>query len=146
MSVVLIGPEVIYLLIIIFGFASLLSRDNFYSALYMCLTMIFVASLYSYYNVHSAFALITLTFIGALGAVTIVLAYSYREQKAIEYRLRWLFFALVVMSFVAVFTPITTLSPRDYVIALTNFEPIFMLFALSLLTMVVLIEAWRCKS
>ena len=90
---------VLQILIVILGFASLLSRDNFYSALYMCLTMIFVAGLYAYYGVHSAFALITLTFIGALGAVTLVLAYSYREQKAIEYKLRWFFVYLYQKTF-----------------------------------------------
>lgn len=145
MRVVSIGLDVLYVLIVIFGFASLLSRDNFYSALYMCLTMVFIATLYAYHNVHSAFALITLTFIGALGAVTLILAYSYREQRAIEYRLRWIFFALILMSFLAVVTPITTVNPKDYVTTLIDFEPIFMLFTLSLLTMIVLIEAWRCK-
>lgn len=137
---------VLQILIVILGFASLLSRDNFYSALYMCLTMIFVAGLYAYYGVHSAFALITLTFIGALGAVTLVLAYSYREQKAIEYKLRWFFFALITISLLTILTPITAINPKDYITTLINFEPIFMLFTLPLLTMVVLIEAWRCKS
>ncbi|WP_148208703.1 hypothetical protein [Archaeoglobus profundus] len=141
------GLVILYVLIVTFGIASLLSRDNFYSALYMCLTMICIAGVYAYYGIHSAFALIALIFIGALGAVTLVLAYSYREKASIKYKLRWIFFALAVAVFLALVAPLTVIdNPRDYVTSLIGFEPIFFLFSLSLLVMIPLIEVWRCKS
>jgi NADH-quinone oxidoreductase subunit J len=146
MSNVPTGIEVLCLLSVVFGVASLLSRENFYSALYMCLTMICIAGIYAYYGVHSAFALITLIFIGALGAVTLVLAYSYRGEKSVEHKLRWIFFALTVAVFLASIAPFTVINPRDYVTSLIGFEPIFLLFSLSLLVMIPLIEVWRCRS
>ncbi len=145
MSFMPIGLQILYILVVAFGIASYLSKDNFYSALYMCFTMICIAGLYSYYGIHSAFALISLIFIGALGAVTLVLAYSYREGKSIEYRMRWIFFALIV-AVIALIVPFTVVNPRDYVTSLINFEPVFLLFSLPLLVMIPLIEVWRCKS
>lgn len=133
-------------LAVLFAVASLLSRDNFYSALYMCLTMLMIAGIYAYYGVHSAFALISLIFIGALGVITLIFAYSYREQKSIEFKLRWIVFALIVAVFVSLTLPITTVIAKDYVGSLLDFEPIYMLFALSMLLMLTLIEVWREKS
>jgi len=141
-----IGLEILCTLIIVFGVASLASKGNFYSALYMSLTMVCVASLYALYGVHSAFALITLVFIGALGAITLVLAYSYREVRSVEYRLRWIAFALTVAIFLALVAPFTIPNLNDYVSALLNFEPIYMLISLTVLVMVTLIEVWRCRS
>jgi hypothetical protein len=108
--------------------------------------MVCVASLYALYGVHSAFALITLVFIGALGAITLVLAYSYREVRSVEYRLRWIAFALTVAIFLALVAPFTIPNLNDYVSALLNFEPIYMLISLTVLVMVTLIEVWRCRS
>ena len=133
-------------LAVLFAVASLLSRDNFYSALYMCLTMLMIAGIYAYYGVHSAFALISLIFIGALGVITLIFAYSYREQKSIEFKLRWIVFALIVAVFMSLTLPITTVIAKDYVSSLLDFEPIYMLFALSMLLMLTLIEVWREKS
>lgn len=56
----------------------LLSRDNFYSALYMALTMIFIATTFAVFNVQSAFILIAFIFIGAIGIVTVALAAVFR--------------------------------------------------------------------
>ena len=133
-------------LAVLFAVASLLSRDNFYSVLYMCLTMLMIAGIYAYYGVHSAFALISLIFIGALGVITLIFAYSYREQKSIEFKLRWIVFALIVAVFTSLTLPITTVTAKDYVGSLLDFEPIYMLFALSMLLMLTLIEVWREKS
>jgi NADH:ubiquinone oxidoreductase subunit 6 (subunit J) len=133
-------------LAVLFAVASLLSKDNFYSAFYMCLTMLMIAGIYAYYGVHSAFALISLIFIGALGVITLIFAYSYREQKSIEFKLRWVVFALIVAVFMSLTLPITTVIAKDYVGSLFDFEPIYMLFALSMLLMLTLIEVWREKS
>ncbi len=56
----------------------LLSRDNFYAALYMSLTMIFIASMFAALNVQSGFVLIAFIFIGAVGVVTVALAAVFR--------------------------------------------------------------------
>ncbi len=56
----------------------LLSRDNFYSALYMALTMIFIATMFTVFNIQSAFILIAFIFIGAVGIVTVALAAVFR--------------------------------------------------------------------
>lgn len=56
----------------------LLSRDNFYSALYMALTMIFIATTFAVFNIQSAFILIAFIFIGAVGIVTVTLAAVFR--------------------------------------------------------------------
>ena len=57
----------------------LLSRDNFYAALYMSLTMIFIASMFATLNVQSGFVLIAFIFIGAVGIVTVALAAVFRR-------------------------------------------------------------------
>jgi len=81
-----------------------------------------------------------------LGVITLIFAYSYREQKSIEFRLRWIVFALIVAVFMSLTLPITTVIAKDYVGSLLDFEPIYMLFALSMLLMLTLIEVWREKS
>ncbi|MDI9610162.1 MAG: hypothetical protein QFX36_02425 [Archaeoglobales archaeon] len=62
--------------------ASLLTRDNFYSALYMSLTMLFIAGIYAFYNLQPSVVLITLVFIGAVGVVTIAVAATYRAKSS----------------------------------------------------------------
>ncbi len=57
----------------------LLSKDNFYSALYMALTMIFIATTFAVFDVQPAFILIAFIFIGAIGIVTVALAAVFRE-------------------------------------------------------------------
>ncbi len=56
----------------------LLSRDNFYSALYMSLTMILIATTFAVFDVQSAFILIAFIFIGAIGIITVALAAVFR--------------------------------------------------------------------
>ena len=61
------------------SFAALLSRDNFYSALYMSITLLVIAGIYALYNVQPVFILIAFIFVGAVGAVTVALAATYRQ-------------------------------------------------------------------
>ncbi len=63
------------------SFAALLSKDNFYSALYMSITLLVIAGVYALYNVQPVFVLIAFVFVGAVGAVTVVLAASYRYVR-----------------------------------------------------------------
>ena len=147
-AVIEMGIEVVIasVLAVVFGVGSLVSRDNFYSALYMCLVMVMVASIYASYGVHSAFTLIALIFIGALGVITLIFAYSYRGQRSVEHRGRWLVFALTVSLFVSLTLPMTSVLPKDYVGSLINYEPIYILFALSVMLMLTLVEIWRDRS
>ncbi|MDK2795670.1 MAG: hypothetical protein PWQ22_973 [Archaeoglobaceae archaeon] len=72
---------------------ALLTRDNFYSALYMSLTMLFVAGIYALYNLQPSVVLITLVFVGAVGVITIAIAATYRAQSSRKISLAW---ALVI--------------------------------------------------
>ena len=63
------------------SFAALLSRDNFYSALYMSITLLVIAGVYALYNVQPVFILIAFIFVGAVGAVTVALAATYRYVR-----------------------------------------------------------------
>jgi NADH:ubiquinone oxidoreductase subunit 6 (subunit J) len=134
-------------LAILFAIASFFTKDNFYSALYMCMTMLIIAGIYAYFGIHSSFALISLIFIGALGVITLVLAYSYRRQKSIEFKLRWMAFAFIIIIFINLTLPIIMITAtKDYLDSIPNFRPIHMLFALLILIMFTLIEIWREKS
>ncbi len=57
----------------------LFSKDNFYSALYMALTMIFIATMFAEFNVQPGFVLVAFIFIGAIGIITVALAAVFRE-------------------------------------------------------------------
>lgn len=75
---------------------ALLTRDNFYSALYMSLTMLFVAGIYAFYNLQPSVVLITLVFVGAVGVVTIAIAATYRAQNSRNVGLAWALLIAIV--------------------------------------------------
>ncbi|MCS7144597.1 MAG: hypothetical protein NZ879_06200 [Archaeoglobaceae archaeon] len=79
--------------------ASLITRDNFYSALYMSLAMLFIAGIYAFYNLQPSVVLITLVFIGAVGVVTIAVAATYRAKSSRKVNLLW----SIAIAIVAVF-------------------------------------------
>lgn len=57
---------------------SLITRDNLYSALYMSITLILAAAAYAVFGISPVLILIVLIFVGAIGAVTVVLASTHR--------------------------------------------------------------------
>lgn len=61
---------------------ALITRDNFYSALYMSLAMVFIAGIYAFYNLQPSVVLITLVFVGAVGVVTIAISATYRAKSS----------------------------------------------------------------
>ena len=67
------------LMIILSSTGVLISKDNFYSALYLALTMIFIATMFALFNIQPAFILIVFIAIGAVGVVTVALAAVFRE-------------------------------------------------------------------
>lgn len=79
----------------------LFTRDDFYAALYLCLTMIFVSSMYAAYNIQQVVVLLTLIFVGVVGAVTIVVAATYETRLPREPNKVWAAFAAVVFIIVA---------------------------------------------
>ncbi|MEM0203152.1 MAG: hypothetical protein QXO16_04120 [Archaeoglobaceae archaeon] len=78
-----------------------LTRDNFYSALYMSVAMIFVAGIYAVFNLQPAVVLITLVFVGAVGIVTIAVAATFRAKTTRKINLLWTLPILVVLAIVA---------------------------------------------
>ncbi len=80
---------VISLFAVLASLGVLLTRDNFYAALYMSITMVFVAAIYAILDIQPAVVLITLIFIGAVGIVTIALAATYRAVPTRKINLAW---------------------------------------------------------
>lgn len=78
-----------------------LTRDNFYSALYMSVAMLFVAGIYAVFNLQPAVVLITLVFVGAVGIVTIAVAATFRAKTARKINLLWTLPILLVLAIVA---------------------------------------------
>ncbi len=67
----------------------LLSKDNFYSSLYMSATLIFVASIYAIFNLQPVFVLIVFIFVGAIGIVTVAVAATYRSEPESQFSKPW---------------------------------------------------------
>ncbi|MEM4280133.1 MAG: hypothetical protein QXP28_06835 [Archaeoglobaceae archaeon] len=88
-------------LAVISAIGAWLTRDNFYSALYMSVAMIFVAGIYAVFNLQPAVVLITLVFVGAVGIVTIAVAATFRAKTARKINLFWTLPILVVLAIVA---------------------------------------------
>lgn len=88
------------LLAIISAIGAWLTRDNFYSALYMSVTMIFVAGIYAAFNLQPAVVLITLVFVGAVGIVTIAVAATFRAKNPRKISLLWTMPTLLVLAIV----------------------------------------------
>ncbi|MFN3384339.1 MAG: hypothetical protein ACK401_05530 [Archaeoglobaceae archaeon] len=78
-----------------------LTRDNFYSALYMSVAMIFVAGIYAVFDLQPAVVLITLVFVGAVGIVTIAVAATFRAKTARKINLLWTIPIILVLALVA---------------------------------------------
>ena len=80
---------------------ALLTRDNLYAALYMSLTMIFVAAMYAAYNLQPVVVMIVLIFVGAVGIITIAVAATYRAAPTRKVSIAWTIPAVIVFAAVA---------------------------------------------
>ncbi|MEM4524076.1 MAG: hypothetical protein QXF29_03095, partial [Archaeoglobaceae archaeon] len=78
-----------------------LTRDNLYSALYMAITMLFLAGIYATFNLQPAVVLITLVFVGAVGIVTIAVAATYRAKAVRKISLLWTIPVVIIMAILA---------------------------------------------
>ena len=67
----------------------LLSKDNFYSALFMTLTLVMVATVYALFDLQPIFVLIVFVFVGVIGIVTVALAATYRAMPERQFAWIW---------------------------------------------------------
>jgi NADH:ubiquinone oxidoreductase subunit 6 (subunit J) len=74
---------------VLFALGVLLSKDNFYSSLFMSAALIFVASVYAIFNLQPVFVLIVFIFVGAIGIVTVALAATYRSDPERQFSWVW---------------------------------------------------------
>jgi NADH-quinone oxidoreductase subunit J len=74
---------------VLFSLGVLVSKDNFYSSLYMSGTLIFVAAVYALFNLQPVFVLIVFIFVGAIGIVTVALAATYRSEPVRQVSVLW---------------------------------------------------------
>ncbi len=127
--------------IIISSLGVLLSRDNFYSALYMALTMIFIATTFAVFNIQSAFILITFIFVGAVSVVTVAISAVFRfVPKKIPVNKLWIaptILTMTVLSFTIYKYASFGISAEDVNIA--EFQTRYVIAVLFLVSLMVLL-------
>jgi len=118
---------------------SLLTRDNFYSALYMSLAMLFVAGLYAFHDLQPSVVLITLVFVGAVGVVTVAIAATYRAQESRRISFAWaLLIAIVSAIFVVRFPSSVSFKVLSDGIGFLSTYLLVVIFLLSMMVLVML--------
>ncbi|MDI6885564.1 MAG: hypothetical protein QMD22_04305 [archaeon] len=132
---------------ILFSLGVLVSKDNFYSSLFMSVTLIFVAAVYALFNLQPVFVLIVFIFVGAIGIVTVALAATYRSEPVRQVSRFWVV-PVAITAFIigfsiysyTIFTP-QPVSPSEIEFELMNFLPIteYLLIVLFLISLVVLL-------
>ncbi|MDI6811659.1 MAG: hypothetical protein QMD80_08370 [archaeon] len=132
---------------ILFSLGVLVSKDNFYSSLFMSVTLIFVAAVYALFNLQPLFVLIVFIFVGAIGIVTVALAATYRSEPERQVSGLWVV-PVAITAFIigfsiysyTLFTP-QPVSPSEIEFKMMNFLPIteYLLIVLFLITLVVLL-------
>jgi len=124
----------------------LLSKDNFYSSLYMSATLIFVASIYAIFNLQPVFVLIVFVFVGAIGIVTVAVAATYRSDPESQFSKLWAVPAVITAAVVGfaiysynLLNPNVSLSSIKF--ELINFmaQSEYLILVLSLVALVVLL-------
>jgi NADH:ubiquinone oxidoreductase subunit 6 (subunit J) len=124
----------------------LVSKDNFYSSLFMSATLIFVASIYAIFNLQPVFVLIVFIFVGAIGIVTVAVAATYRADPERQFSKLWAV-PVIITAFVIGFAiySYTMFNPKvfssEIKFELIKFIPLseYLLLILSLVALVVLL-------
>lgn len=132
----------------------LLSKDNFYSSLYMSATLIFVASIYAIFNLQPVFVLIVFIFVGAIGIVTVAVAATYRSDPESQFSKPWAVLVVItaavvgfaiysykmlnpnLSSSVIKFELINFMAQSEYLILVLSLVALVVLLLLSVLKMV----------
>jgi len=134
---------------VVFALGVLLSKDNFYSALYMAATLVFVATVYAFFNLQPVFVLILFVFIGAIGIVTVALAATYRSDPERQVSRLWavpvaitvFFVSLAIATYSYSALNLQPVSSSAIEFELMNFIPLteYMLLVVFLISLVVLL-------
>lgn len=74
---------------VLFAVGVLLSKDNFYSSLFMSMALFFVACVYALFYLLPVIVLIVFIFVGAIGIVTVALAATYRSEPERQVSVLW---------------------------------------------------------
>ncbi len=98
MSTVTLITAIAGVLAVLLSIGVLLTRDNFYAALYMSVAMLFVAAVYAAFNLQPAVVLITLIFVGAVGIITVAIAATYRAVPSRKISTAWVIPIFVVFA------------------------------------------------
>lgn len=131
---------------VVFALGVLVSKDNFYSALFMSVTLVFVATIYALFSLQPVFVLIVFIFVGAIGIVTVALAATYRSPPERQVSGSWILPVVVaagVIAFAFVY-PVFTQQPvtsSTIGFELTQFLPIteYLLIIVFLIALVILL-------
>lgn len=131
---------------VVFALGVLVSKDNFYSALFMSVTLVFVATIYAFFSLQPVFVLIVFIFVGAIGIVTVALAATYRSPPERQVSGLWavpVAAAAVIIAFAILYSLFNQQPVPSGMIAfeLAQFLPIaeYMLIIVFLIALVVLL-------
>jgi NADH:ubiquinone oxidoreductase subunit 6 (subunit J) len=124
----------------------LLSKDNFYSSLYMSATLIFVASIYAIFSLQPVFVLIVFIFVGAIGIVTVAVAATYRSDPERQFSKPWAVLVAITAAVVGFAIYSYTMLNPEISFSVIKFELIsfmlqseYLILVLSLVALVVLL-------
>jgi NADH-quinone oxidoreductase subunit J len=136
----------------------LLSRDNLYASLYMTIALILIATTYAFFSLQPVFILIAFIFVGAIGAVTIALAATYRFIP-VKFSIEKLWIAPIIITIVVICCaiylyvkhPIEIYSvdkllvefPSNYLLLVTFLISLMILLMLSVVKFVREAGAWK---
>lgn len=128
----------------------LLTKDNFYAALYMSVTMLFVAAIYAAFNLQPVVVIIALIFVGAVGIVTVAIAATYRARMSRKVSLFWtlpvlIVFAILAYTYYTFATKTLEIAGQDAFLAVPSeyFFVVALLFSLMVLMMLSAIKLVR---
>lgn len=129
---------------VIFALGVLVSKDNFYSALFMSITLVLVATVYAFFDLQPVFVLIVFIFVGAIGIVTVALAATYRSAP--EQQLSGLWAVPVAIAAVVLAGSIFMASPQPTMSGAIEFDLVqfipqteYLLIVVFLVSLVVLL-------
>ncbi len=92
---------ILSLIAVLSAIGALFSKDNFYSAIYLAITMLSVGAIYAEHGIFSVLALIAFIFIGAIVIITIALAATYRFLEARKINVTWIIVVEILAVIVA---------------------------------------------
>ncbi|HUV02669.1 MAG TPA: hypothetical protein VMW67_04390 [Desulfobacteria bacterium] len=131
---------------VLFALGVLVSKDNFYSALFMSITQVFVATVYAFFNLQPVFVLLVFIFVGAIGIVTVALAATYRSEPERQVSGLWaapVAITALIIAFAIFYSMLNTqpMAASTIEFELANFLPVteYLLIIVALISLVVLL-------